>query len=219
MSIPDTPLHSGRAMRLIKHPVTALSVFVVVLWHGVFTDVMSADVFFTLPVAIFIGVVALVFSLFAWRRMHRNDPYFGNVITRPLIYLLTPFVLAGVVWMFLAKSVPWTAAVVFGVPHAESHEFTLSTYRQKGCNSVAKPVKRLNMFPGKLCVNEDYVRRHGHRVVLLRLEGGTPDARHDHPYPVQGMAKWRRAKWGLAGGWRAARSGRYWSWWSAVVPP
>lgn len=157
-------------MRLLRHPLTGVWVFVVVLFHGVFTDVMSADFFFTLPVAIACGLAGLVLSLFVWRRLHRNDPHFGNVITRPLAYLLTPFLLAGVVWMFLAKSVPWTAAMLFGAPHAEAHEFTLSTYRQKGCDSVAKPVKRLNMF-GELCVNEDYVRRHGHRIVLIRLVG------------------------------------------------
>jgi hypothetical protein len=144
--------------------------FTAVLFHGVFSDVISAAIFFTLPVVAFCGVAGLALAVPTIRRIHRNDPYFGNAITRPLTYLLAPFLIAGVVWLFLAKSIPWAAAVAFGSPHAESHEFTLSTYTRKGCNSVAKPVKRLNMF-GSLCVNEDYVRRYAGRIVLIRLVG------------------------------------------------
>lgn len=165
----DRPLASS--LRLLAHPVTALLGLVVLLFHGLFTDVMPADFFYTLPVGMFCAAAGLVLSVPLWRRMRRNDPHFGNAITRPLAYLSMPGVLALTAWLFLAKSLPWTAAILVGTPHFESHAFTLETHRQKGCDARAKPVERLNLFPGALCVGEDYVRRHGHRVVQIRLVG------------------------------------------------
>ena len=174
MNIPDQPsnLLDAALKQLTSVPgiVWALLGFAAAIIHSLAVDVVFAAFFLTFPVGIGCLLVGLALSLPTFRVLHRNSPGFGNVITRPLTYLFVPFVIAGVVWLFLAKSIPWTAAVLFGSPHAESHEFILSTHYQKGCDSVAKPVKRLNMF-GDLCVNEDYVRRHAGRIVLIRLVG------------------------------------------------
>jgi hypothetical protein len=170
MSLAAPSPRPGLPVRILTHPVTAAWLFVFALFHGLFVDVISADAFYTLPALALSALVGLVPSFLALRRLFRNEPGFGNVVTRPLTYLFVPFVMAGVIWMAMAKSLPWTAAVLFGASHAESHEFTLSTHTRKGCNSVAKPVERLNMF-GHLCVDEDYVSRHGHRIVRLRLVG------------------------------------------------
>lgn len=170
MSNPAPSPQRSLPLRALTHPLTIVWVFVVVLFHALFVDVISGDPFYTRYALAFSALLAVVPSFFALRLMHRNTPHFGNVLTRPLTYLFLPCVLAGVIWMFLAKSVPWTAAVLFGSPHAESHPFTLSTYVRKGCNSVAKPVKRLNMF-GPLCVSEDYAHQHAGRIVSIRLVG------------------------------------------------
>ena len=169
MNDPERPL--AYATRLLKHPVTVVLALVVLLFHGLYTDVMPADFYYTLPVGVFCAAAGLALSVPVWRRMRRNDPHFGNAVTRPLAYLSMPGLLALMAWMFVAKSLPWTAAVLVGTPHTESHAFTLEMYRRKGCDARAKPVERLNLFPGSLCVGEDYVRRHGHRVVQIRLIG------------------------------------------------
>lgn len=169
MTVPDRPLASS--LRVLTHPVTVILVLVVLLFHGLYTDVMPADFFYTLPVGVFCAAAGLALSVPAWRRMRRNEPHFGNAITRPIAYLSMPVLLALMSWMFVAKSLPWTAAVLVGTPHSESHAFTLETHRRKGCDARATPVERLNLFPGSLCVGEDYVRRHGHRVVQIRLVG------------------------------------------------
>lgn len=174
MNLPDAAFRATQARRWFKNPVPtrvwALLVFVAVLFHGLSVDVIPAPFFFTLPVGVVCLLAGLAISVPAFRLIHRNDPHFGNIITRPLSYLFIPLVISLVVWMALSKSIPWAAAALVGSPHAESHAFTLSTQVRKGCNSVAKPVSRLNMF-GSLCVTEDYARRYAGRIVSIRLVG------------------------------------------------
>lgn len=168
---PVNPLRSAlKQVNRVPGIVWALLVFAFACFHVLTVDVISAEFFFTFPVGIACLLAGVGLSLPTFRVLHRNSPGFGNIITRPLTYLFVPLVIGGVVWLFLSKSVPWAAAALFGSQHAESHEFTLSNYVRKGCNSVAKPVKDLNMF-GYLCVNEDYAHHHAGRIVLIRLVG------------------------------------------------
>ncbi len=171
MSIPDRPPQREADGRLIKHPLTAVCVGAALLLHGLYIDVVAADVFFTRPVGVACLVVGMALSFLMWRRNHRNGFVFGTPVTRAVSYLTLPPLVALFVWMVFSKSIPWTAAVLFGSPHTESHPFTLATHRRKGCDHRAEAVHDLNMFPNSLCVNEDYVRRHGHRIVLIRLVG------------------------------------------------
>ena len=148
-------------------------IFVAVLVHALWVKVLPAPVFYTWPIAAPCLVLGLAFTAWRWRVQRREGFAFRSGLLAAFAFLITPFCMAALVWLVCAKTVPWTAAVLSGSPHAESHAFEMKLGRGIPCRYRVVPVRLRDFGPvaNDFCVSADYFHQHRDNIVLIRLVG------------------------------------------------
>lgn len=151
--------------------VAGLSAFAL-FFHAWFVDVAIHPVFFS-PYAIVLalvpGAVLSVVILFRKAAAYPPEEFGPRDVVGALVL---PFFLGLMIWLPLAKTPAWLAAVMFGTPHSETREFFIYTSSGKyECDNRARPTDDLRLFPGHLCVSQAFANQHHRQRVRLRLTG------------------------------------------------
>lgn len=140
--------------------------------HAWFVDVAIHPFFFTRYVFVpmlFPGVALTVFIFYRKAIAHPPETFGPRDV---IAAVGLPLVIAGFLWVVLAKTPAWLAAGLWGTPHSEVREFRIVTSSGKySCHYRARPTDDLGLMPDYLCVSPSFASQHYRQRVQLRLTG------------------------------------------------
>ena len=142
------------------------------IFHAIYTNFVPSSIFMgrgAMLVFLMLGVVLTGFW-FRWSRSSGNWARLGG--RGWLVLLFAPLIMAGAMWLIVAKSAACMLTIVFGQPHAV--ETTMKAeyrYSRRACDYQLTGGALEHGFPGYLCIKESFYKKHRNKKVKVRLVG------------------------------------------------